>query len=149
VVKGPAATRAAVVGVVWRAVQLPESRVSLLRAGAPSALAAALAAAPPPLCVEALLLCAVPGYDTADGEAPQQTAPVAAAARQVERLARRLIQTPTPDKVQQVYNKRDSFQGWRDRRWIGAVVVGRCSFTPLTPHVDRAWFQCWKLKYDK
>ena len=49
---GPTATREAVIGLVWRTAPFPENRVSLLRAGAPSALAAVLAGGPSSRCLE-------------------------------------------------------------------------------------------------
>jgi hypothetical protein len=115
ILEGPASTHKAVVGLIWRTTQCPESRVSLIRAGAPSALAAAIATAAPPHCLEGLLLCSVPGY--IDGDAPQQPLVVAAAARQLERLARQLIL--------RVLDSADLGRGVHATqacRWIGAVV---------------------------
>jgi hypothetical protein len=118
--EGPAATREAVIGLIWRTTQFPENRVSLLRAGAPSALAAVLAVvAPPSHCLETLLLCAAPGY--VEGDAPQQPPAVAAAARQLERLARRLAGS-SPALAKQQERQAGFRAPTRARRWISAVV---------------------------
>lgn len=76
----------AVLGLIRRTAQVPENRVILLRAGAPSAVAASFSVAATENCLETLLLCSTPGY--IDGCAPQQPPAVTAATRQLERLAR-------------------------------------------------------------